>query len=49
VRWHYEKPERLADFEAMAIEHNVVEWVLGKAQVKDVPASFEEIMGPSKA
>ena len=23
VRWHYEKPERLADFEGMAIEHNV--------------------------
>jgi trigger factor len=49
VRWHYEKPERLADFEAMAIEQNVVEWVLGKAQVKDVPTSFEALMGPSKA
>jgi len=48
VRWHYEKPERLADFEAAAIEHNVVEWVLGKAQVKDVPTSFEALMGPAK-
>lgn len=46
VRWHYEKPERLADFEAMAIEHNVVEWVLGKAQVKDVPTPFEMLMAP---
>ena len=46
VRWHYEKPERLADFEAMAIEHNVVDWVVAKAQVKDVPASFEQLMGP---
>lgn len=45
VRWHYEKPERLADFEGMALEHNVVEWVLAKAQVKDVPAKFEEIVG----
>jgi trigger factor len=45
VRWHYEKPERLADFEAMAVEHNVIEWVLGKAQVKDVPVSFEALMG----
>jgi len=44
VRWHYEKPERLADFEAMAVEHNVVEWVLGKAQVKDVPTPFETLM-----
>ena len=44
VRWHYEKPERLADFEAMAVEHNVIEWVLGKAQVKDVPTPFESLM-----
>ena len=29
VRWHYEKPERLGDFEALAVEHNVVDWVLG--------------------
>jgi trigger factor len=49
VRWHYEKPERLADFEAMAVEHNVVEWVLAKAQVKDVPTSFEALMGPGKS
>jgi trigger factor len=48
VRWHYEKPERLADFEAMAVEHNVVDWVLGKAQVKDVPTSFEALMGPAR-
>lgn len=45
VRWHYEKPERLADFEGMALEHNVVDWVLAKAQVKDVPARFEEVVG----
>jgi trigger factor len=44
VRWHYEKPERLADFEAMSVEHNVVDWVLGKAQVKDVPTPFEALM-----
>lgn len=49
VRWHYEKPERLADFESMAVEHNVVDWVLGKAQVKDVPTSFEALMGPARA
>ncbi|MFO1324784.1 MAG: trigger factor [Burkholderiales bacterium] len=47
VRWHYEKPERLAEFEALAIEHNVVDWVLGKAQVTDVPTTFEALMGPA--
>jgi len=48
VRWHYDKPERLADFEALAVEHNVIEWVLGKAQVKDTPMSFEALMGPAR-
>jgi trigger factor len=48
VRWHFEKPERLADFEAMAVEHNVVEWVLGKATVKDVPTTFEALMEPAR-
>ena len=46
VRWHYEKPERLVDFEAMALEQNVVDWVLGQAKVADEPATFEAVMGP---
>jgi trigger factor len=48
VRWHFEKPERLAEFEALAVEHNVVEWVLAKASVKDVPTTFEALMGPAR-
>jgi hypothetical protein len=28
VRWHYEKPERCTEFEGLAVEHNVVAWVL---------------------
>jgi trigger factor len=48
VRWHYEKPERLNEFEALAVEHNVVDWVLGKAQVVNKPVPFEELMGPTK-
>ena len=49
VRWHYEKPERLNEFEALAVEHNVVDWVLAKSRVEDKPASFEELMGPIKS
>ena len=49
VRWHFEKPERLAEFEALAVEHNVVEWVLAKAKVTDVPTTFEALMGPARA
>ena len=48
VRWHFEKPERLSEFEALAVEHNVVDWVLAKALVKDVPTTFEALMGPAK-
>jgi trigger factor len=44
VRWHYEKRERLNEFEALAVERNVVDWVLGKARVVDVPATFAELM-----
>ncbi len=46
VRWHYEKPERLVDFEAIALEQNVVDWVLAQAKVADEPATFEGVMGP---
>jgi trigger factor len=28
IRWHYEKPERLGEFEALAVEANVVAWAL---------------------
>ena len=47
VRWHYEKAERLNDFENQAVEHNVVEWVLGRATVEDTTATFTELMGPT--
>ena len=47
VRWHYEKPERLRDFEAMALEQNVVDWVLARAKVTDAPMTFEQAMGRS--
>ncbi len=46
VRWHYEKPERLNEFEAQAVEHNVVEWVLARAKVVDQPTTFADVMGP---
>jgi trigger factor len=47
VRWHYDKPERLAEFEMQALERNVVDWVLARAKVEDKPATFAELMGPA--
>ena len=49
VRWHYEKPERLNEFESLAVERNVVDWLLGQARVNDVPTTFEALMGPAQA
>jgi trigger factor len=46
VRWHYENPERLSDFESLAVERNVVDWVLGQARVEDRMAKFSELMTP---
>ena len=49
VRWHFEKPERLSEFEALAVERNVVDWIIGQARVTDVPMTFEALMGPGQA
>jgi trigger factor len=49
IRWHYEKPERLNEFEALAVERNVVDWVLARANVVDKPAAFSELMGSPKS
>ena len=44
VRWYYAQPQRLGEVEALAIESNVVEWVLAKAKVTDKAAVFDELM-----
>jgi trigger factor len=48
VRWHYEKAERLNEFEALAVERNAVDWVLAQAKVEDTPTTFAELMGPAR-
>ena len=45
IRWYYAQPQRLGEIEGLAIENNVVEWVLGKAKVTDKAAVFDELMG----
>jgi trigger factor len=48
VRWHYEKPERLNEFQSLAVERNIVDWVLGRAQVVDKQTTFDALMGPGR-
>jgi len=49
VRWHYEKPERLHEFEALAVERNVVEWISSQARVQDVAVTFADLMTPARS
>ncbi|MDR2187933.1 MAG: trigger factor [Azonexus sp.] len=44
VRWYYAQPQRLQEVESVAIENNVVDWVLSKAKVTDKAAVFDELM-----
>jgi trigger factor len=46
VGWHYQEAGRLAEFEAQALEHNVIDWVLTQAQVSDEPTTFAALMAP---
>ena len=45
VKWFYMQPQRLSEMEGLALEGNVVGWVLQKAKVADKPMPFDELMG----
>jgi trigger factor len=45
VRWYYSDNRRLAEVEAIVIENNVTEFVLGKAKVSDKAVAFDDLMG----
>ena len=45
VKWFYTQPDRLAEFEGLAVEENVIDWVLKQARVVDKPVAFDELMG----
>ena len=44
VRWYFGDRQRLAEVEAVVIETNVADFVLGKAKVTDKAVSFDELM-----
>ena len=50
VRYYYADNRRLADVEAMVIENNVTDHVLGQAKVSERKLGFDELMGqPAEA
>jgi trigger factor len=49
VKWFYMQPQRLSEMEAMALEANVVKWILSKANVTQKEMAFDELMGSSSS
>jgi trigger factor len=49
IRWHYEEPERLNEYEVRAVERNVIDWALQRAHVVDQPTAFSALMDPPAA
>lgn len=45
VRWYLSDNQRLAEVEAVVLENNVTDFVLGKAKVTDKVLPFDELMG----
>lgn len=45
VNWYRKNPEKMQEIESLALENNVVEWVLGQAKVTDQVLAFDELMG----
>ena len=45
IDWYYAEPSRLQGPTSLAIESNVVDFVLGKAKVTEEALSFDEVMG----
>ncbi len=44
VRWHFADRSRLANVEAMVLEEQVVEFLLGSADATDEPVSFQDLV-----
>lgn len=45
VKWHFSDPSRLQEVKNMAVEENVVAWVMGVAKTVDKEVDFNELMG----
>ncbi len=44
VEWYYADRRRLQQIESLVLEEEVVDWLLGRAQLQDQPMSYEELM-----
>ncbi|OGB26305.1 MAG: trigger factor [Burkholderiales bacterium RIFCSPLOWO2_02_FULL_57_36] len=49
IKYYFSDRNRLAEVEALVLEENVVNYVLGKAKVTEKPVPFDELMGNNAA
>ncbi len=45
ISWYYRDKERMDEVRAMVVEDNIVDMILGRAQVSDAPTTLEALMG----
>lgn len=45
VAWYYRDKDRMSEVRAMVVEDNVVDMIMGKAQITDQPTTLEALMG----
>lgn len=45
VAWYYADPSRLQEIENLALEENVMTWIMGQAKTVDKAIAFNELMG----
>jgi trigger factor len=44
VNWYYSDKSRLAEVEAVVLEDEVIDWVVGKAKITELSLQFDELM-----
>lgn len=44
INWYYSDKTRLAEVEALALEEEVINWILGKAQVNETELAFDALI-----
>ncbi|MCB1877241.1 MAG: trigger factor [Chromatiales bacterium] len=49
VKWYYQNPEQISNMEAVVMEEQVVDWVLGRVKVEDEPTDFDSMVRPESA
>ncbi|MDX1655341.1 MAG: trigger factor [Candidatus Competibacteraceae bacterium] len=49
LQWYQQTPHALEGLQALALEDQVVDWLLERAQVSERPSSFEQVMRPASA